>query len=78
MKTQTAKVIVKAILPLTFAPPGKIGIKPKKLFVNIKKKDDIKHKANEQMQTCRGSDVSNNIMIDSVLFLKDTKAISQL
>ena len=29
---------MKAILPLTLAPPGKKGIKPKKLLVKIKKK----------------------------------------
>ena len=35
IKTQTAKVIVNAMFPLTFAPPGKNGIKPKKLLNNI-------------------------------------------
>ena len=34
---QTARTIVMAIFPVTFAPPGKIGINPMRLFMKIKK-----------------------------------------
>ena len=40
--TINAKTIVKAIFPLRLAPPGKKGIKPNKLFNQIKKKIDNK------------------------------------
>ena len=35
---QTASTIVIAIFPVTFAPPGNIGINPIRLFMKIKKK----------------------------------------
>ena len=38
MKVMAAKVMVKAILPVKFAAPGKNGIRPKRLLINIKKK----------------------------------------
>ena len=34
---QTARTIVMAMFPVTFAPPGKIGIYPMRLFMKIKK-----------------------------------------
>ncbi len=36
-KVNRAKTSVTAMLPVTFAPPGKIGISPKRLLISIKK-----------------------------------------
>src|ERR1035437_3841436 len=40
-----AKTKVIAIFPVTFAPPGKIGINPRMLFINTKKKTVSKYGA---------------------------------
>ena len=37
-KVNVASTNGTAMLPVTFAPPGKIGINPSKLFIQIKKK----------------------------------------
>ena len=45
IKTIAAKTIGTAIFPVKFAPPGKNGTKPNKLFKKIKKKTVSKNVA---------------------------------